>query len=185
MTQKALAEKYGVAVNAIKKRKETECWFAARKEYLEKVRKKTIEKASSKTASKLARLSTVADKMIAVLEKTVADDEQFNRFLTNNRQRDGDTGDDRMWTEEEIFEKFDTQAMRNYATTIASLSETIRNLDNIYTPSEEWKMAYEKEKFEMEKQRFEMEKKRFEEERSEDNKTVIIQLKGDLEQYAK
>ena len=76
-----ISEKYNIRFRTVADRSKVDGWVAAKKEYMEKVTTTATTKAATKQADALARLANVADKLAGVLEKAVADEQQFNRHI--------------------------------------------------------------------------------------------------------
>jgi hypothetical protein len=70
-----LAQKYGVSYNAIGNRSRDEKWQELRDQYLSKTMTKTMNAIASQQASRAARLQSVADKLLAKVEKLLDENE--------------------------------------------------------------------------------------------------------------
>ena len=72
-----LAQKYGVSYNAIGNRSRDENWQELRDQHLTKTMTKTMNAIASQQASRAARLQTVADKLLAKVERLVDEGEEL------------------------------------------------------------------------------------------------------------
>lgn len=70
-----LADKYGINPKDIYLRGRQEGWVDARKEYMNKVTAKAIQKAANQQADKMARFTTVSDKLLNRIERIIEESE--------------------------------------------------------------------------------------------------------------
>ena len=70
-----LADKYGINPKDIYLRGKKEGWVDARKEYMSKVTSKAIQKAANMQADKMARFTTVSDKLLNRIERIIEESE--------------------------------------------------------------------------------------------------------------
>lgn len=146
MSYADIAKKYSVSCRLVNTYGAEHKWFAKRKEYLNNVSVKLAAKSEDKAVEKLLRLSQVADKVVDVLEKTVSDAEQFNRYVVTEA-----TGDFAQRTSEYIFKKTDTKALRDVVTALKDITNVIRNVNEIPTEAEKEQREAAKERLQMEK----------------------------------
>ena len=146
MSYADIAKKYSVSCRLVNTYGAEHKWFTKRKEYLNNVSVKLAAKSEDKTVDKLLRLSQVADKVVDVLEKTVSDAEQFNRYVVTEA-----TGDFDQRTSEYIFKKTDTKALRDVVTALKDITNVIRNVNEIPTEAEKEQREAAKERLQMEK----------------------------------
>lgn len=155
ISQRGLIKKYKLVPQDLAKHSKNEGWVKLRKEYREKTTAKTIAKISCKESSKRAKelesLLASTSKLISKIEKTMDDPDQFNRYVVQY-------GHDKEFdTEERVYMKADTRAMKDLAQTIKSLEGSIRSLNNINTLAEEQRLRIERERWELEQKKFERE----------------------------
>lgn len=140
-----LAEKNGVSLSAVGTRSKNEGWPALRKQYKDKTLTKTLEKSSTVEANRLARLMDTTTKAIDVAVKAFEDESQFNRYLVDRKEayasplidEDGETAiSERSWTEEKIFSKVDTKALKDLTSVLKDLTSLMRDFYNIPTPAQ-------------------------------------------------
>ena len=145
ISQRKLAAKYGIGTVAISTRSKSEGWVEARKQYKAKTIAKTLEKSSTREANRLARLMDTTTKAIDVAVKAFEDESQFNRYLVDRKEayasplidEDGETAiSERSWTEEKIFSKVDTKALKDLTSVLKDLTSLMRDFYNIPTPAQ-------------------------------------------------
>lgn len=146
MSYADIAKKYSVSCRLVNTYGAEHSWFKKRKEYLKNVSVKLAAKSEDKAVDKLLRLSQVADSIVDVLEKTVSDSEQFNRYVVTEA-----TGDFDQRTSEYIFKKTDTKALRDVVTALKDITNVIRNVNEIPTEAEKEQREAAKERLQMEK----------------------------------
>lgn len=66
-----LAQKYGVSCTQICNRAQKDSWVKAREQFLSKTYAKTVEKISSDHVRKAAKVQSIADKLLAKIERAV------------------------------------------------------------------------------------------------------------------
>lgn len=140
-----LAKKYGVHYTNISRRGGAEGWVEARNQYRTNTLSKTLEKSSNREASRLARLMDTTSKAIDVAVKAFEDGDQFNRYIVETMEEyavpdiedDGETAIGmRKWTEEKIFQKIDTKALKDLTAVLKDLTGLMRDFYNIPTPAQ-------------------------------------------------
>lgn len=166
-----LSEKYGVSIGNISKRAIREQWKEQRERYVQKAFKKAEEKAANKEANRLARLITATTKAIDVAMEAFEDEQQFNRYIISEGIGGGATE-----TEERIYSKVDTKALKDLTGVLKDLTGLMRDFYNIPTPAqaEAQRIAAE---------RLELEKKKAEADNTTDGIEIIFT--GDSEGWAK
>jgi len=155
-----LAEKHGVSLDSIKKRSAKEGWAKDKKSYRTQVARKAIQKRACKAAStcvkQLTRVASAADTLTALVEKVTRDEQQFNRYLITTKEGEG-VGDG-CWSEsqsvsEEIFEKYDMKAFKDFTSGVKDLVGIIRDVYGLPTAPQAAAMTIAKERLQIEKQR--------------------------------
>ena len=145
ISQREMAAKYGIGTMAISTRSKNEGWVAARKRYKDKTVAKSIEKSSVRDADRLARLMDTTSKAVEVAVCAFEDKSQFNRYLVDRRETyaspvvddDGVTAiSERSWTEERVFSKVDTKALKDLTAVLKDLTGLMRDFYNIPTPAQ-------------------------------------------------
>lgn len=152
MGQNAIIKKYKIDQKMVAKHSKEDGWVKARKEYRERVQAKAQEKLCNKEAKELAGVLDASMRIRDTILNAVEDPKQFNRYLVT----EGSTGG-AFTTEEQIFEKVDTKAIREMTQALKAVEGLIRSIGNIPTEAELQRLQLEREKFEMEKQKWEKE----------------------------
>lgn len=142
-----LAKKYDMSQTQISSIGKAEGWVELRKQYLSKTVTKAISKASEKEASKLASLMTTTERAIGVVAKAFEDPDQFNRHLVTVRD------EFREDTEERLYNKIDTKAIRDLTSVLKDLTGLMRDFYNIPTPAQAEAQRIAAERFELDKRK--------------------------------
>ena len=173
-SQKYISKKYGIRERTVSERCRKDGWVEAKKNHLEKVTEKAAEKATVKQADSLARLANVADKLTSVLERAVADEQQFNRHIVMESASDGATSMSTMV--EKQFDKIDNRALKDTVQSLKMLEDIQRSLRNIEKAEHMRKEAREDERLRLERERWEAEKARQNIVSGEDNNAGVVIL---------
>lgn len=152
ISQRAVAEKYGVSPRMVMQRAQRERWFEERRRYRERTIKKALTKGVNRDSGKLSRLMSAADSMAQVIENVYKDADQFNRFIGQKSQSTPGEGSTSQM-EERVFQKFDTKAIRDMTAAIKDLVLTMRNLYDLPTVQEKSAMDIAAERLALEKLR--------------------------------
>lgn len=130
-----LAAKYHVSNAAIYRRSKPEEWVIKREQFKRKTEAKLAEKLSERQAAddaiKLISLRRSADAMAGVIERTMQDAQQFNRYIISEGIGGGATE-----TECRILDKVDTKAIKDLTGAIKDLTTIMRNLYDLPTIQE-------------------------------------------------
>ena len=171
-SQKYISEKYGIRERTVAERCKQDGWVEAKKNHLEKVTEKAAEKATVKQADSLARLANVADKLTSVLERAVADEQQFNRHIIMESASDGATSMSTMV--EKQFDKIDNRALKDTVQSLKMLEDIQRSLRNIEKAEHMRKEAREDERLRLERERLELEKSKYNDSQTTDNEVRVV-----------
>lgn len=190
-SQRKLAKKYSVSMNALTRRCKNEEWVKQRERYKSKVVAKTVEKSANREANRLARLMDTTSKAIDVAVKAFGDQDQFNRYIVEKREKyafptpsgeDGDADEtalisERQWSEEHVFAKVDTKALKDMTAVLKDLTALMRDLYDLPTQAqaEAQRIAAE---------RLELEKKKAESGDATENE-VIVHFAGEIGDWGK
>ena len=157
-TLRKAAKKYGVSLNTIAKKSKAENWFATRKEHQTKVVTKAITRTENIQAAELSKDADFLQKMKGHMDRLISDDLQFQRHLVESKE----ISDSEMHigTEEKIFEKFDTKAMKESMQVIQMMEAMTRSLYNIQKAEAIQKQQNDAARLEIERERLELEKER-------------------------
>ena len=162
-----LAQKYGVHFKAVSQKGKSEGWVELRKAYKVKTITKAIEKSAERDSDRLAALMDTTTKAIGVAVKAFEDEQQFNRYLVERREKyafptRADEVEDidevsllseRQWTEEKIFSKVDTKALKDLTAVLKDLTGLMRDFYNIPTPAQAEAQRIASERLEMDKRK--------------------------------
>ena len=164
-SQTKLAKKYGVPLSNIARRCTKEKWVELRDNYKRDVTVKTAKKSANREANRLARLMDTTSKAIDVTVKAFGDPDQFNRYIVEKREKYGfptaasDSEDEtaliseRQWSEEQIFKKIDTKALKDLTAVLKDLTGLMRDFYNLPTPAQAEAQRIAAERLELEKRK--------------------------------
>lgn len=151
-----LAEKYGISETSVANHGKKEKWAEKRRKHKQKIVDKTTNKLANKEAAKLAKLAKAADKLTDVINKTLADTQQFNRYLVTESTYDAELKQSTTTLEEKIYKKVDTKAVKELTASLKDLVTVIRNVNDIPTIREKAAMDIAAERLNMDKQKADM-----------------------------
>lgn len=137
-----LAEKYAVPFKTLSSRAKNEGWRAAREKLREKTITKLVENQAKKDAKRLTKLIDATERTIDVATRALADEKQFNRYITERVEKYAEPQDDgdcapiaeKRWSEEQIFGKVDTKALKEMTGVLKELTGLMREFYNLPTP---------------------------------------------------
>ena len=165
-SQTKLAKKYGVPLSNIARRCTKEKWVELRDNYKRDVTVKTAKKSANREANRLARLMDTTSKAIDVTVKAFGDPDQFNRYIVERKEKyafptAGDGSEDeeaalvseRQWSEEQIFSKIDTKALKDLTAVLKDLTGLMRDFYNLPTPAQAEAQRIAAERLELERRK--------------------------------
>ena len=158
-TLRKLADKYGVSRNAIYKKSKAEGWFATRKKTQAKVVAKAVAKTTNQMAAELSQEADFLKLMKGHVSRMISDDKQYQRHLVEAKTFDEEGGMD-IHTEEKIFNKFDSKAMKDSMQVLQMMEAMTRSLYNIQKAEALERQQIERERLELEKERLALERER-------------------------
>lgn len=142
---RGLEQKYKLEHTNLAKHSKVEGWVKARKDYRTRATTKAITKSCNKRANELAGILDAAFNIRDTIVGATKDPVQFNRYLVQyGSGKDYDT-------EERIYDKVDTKAIREMTLALKAVEDLIRSIGNIPTEAEMQRLRIEKEKWEREK----------------------------------
>lgn len=162
-----LAEKHKIPMTSLSKYAKDNQWVEKRRKYCESIVTEIADSVGEDKIDKLKNLISASDMAAKVIEKTLSDAQQFQRYVVTEKDGIGET------TQEYIFKKIDTKALRDVVASIKDLTTIIRNLNDLPTLAEREARAIAKE-------RFELEKKKVESGNTSDNE-IIVMFEGDTD----
>lgn len=155
--QREIIRKYKIDNKMVAKHSKNDGWVQARKDYRARVQAraqaKMCNKEATKQASELDGLLNASYMLRDRIVKATQDPDQFNRYLVQYGSGKGEYD-----TEERIYTKVDTKAIKELTQSMRALESLIRSLNNIPTEAEAQRLQIEREKFELEKEKWEKEK---------------------------
>ena len=163
MSLRRIAEKYGISYMTVAKKSKADNWFATRKKYQSNVISKAISKTENKMAAELSQEVDFLDKMKGHFDRMISDTQQYQRHLVESKTFDEEGGMD-IHTEEKVFNKFDSKAMKDSMQILQMMESMTRSLYNIEKAEKLQKQQLDRERFEFDKEiqreRLELEKER-------------------------
>ncbi len=172
ISQSKLAEKYGVRRATLCKHCNDEGWVKQREQYRTDACTKAYKKTVNSEADRLAKLINATRKMVDVAMGALDDEQQFNRYIVTENVGGGATQ-----TEERIFTKVDTKALKELTSVIKDLTGLMREFYNIPTPAQAEAQRIAAERFALEKHKAE--------EAERQDKTIEIVMSDELEEFCK
>lgn len=171
---KTIAAEHGFSRTAVAAKGKEENWIAQRNEYRRKNAQKAIERQGKKDVNKLLKLMEAADWLNETIAGIKKDPQQFNRHLVNQGM-DGMTE-----TVEKIFAKVDTRAIRDLSGAIKDMTTATRSLYGLPTQAEAEAQRVAAERLKLEERKTDAA-----EQANQVDKSIIVRLEGELEDYAK
>lgn len=153
ISQREIIKKYKLDQKMVAKHSKNDDWVKGRKEYRAKVQAKAQAKSVNKRSDELAGVLDASYKIRDRIMGAVDDPQQFNRYVVTEGRKGGE-----FHTEEVVFEKIDTKAIREMTQALKAVEGLIRSLNNIPTEAELQRLQIERERFELEKEKWEKEK---------------------------
>ena len=154
-----IAKKYGVSLNAIAKKSKAEDWFATRKKTQTRIVTKGITKTVNRMANELSKESDFLDRMKGHMDRMLKDDLQYQRHLVENKTF-GEDGSMVITTEEKLYNKFDSSAMKDSMQILQMRESMTRSLYNIQKAEALERQQIERERLEIERERLALERER-------------------------
>ena len=108
ISQRKLAEKYGVPRGTLQAHANREKWSEQRKKSKARVVKTAVKKAEAKQAKVAAKELTLLDKIEKHLDRAISDVDQFNRYIVTEQVGHGMTE-----TSEQMYSKTDMRALKD------------------------------------------------------------------------
>jgi hypothetical protein len=186
MSLKELAKAKRVSYSTLSKKASEGGWAAKRKNFRANVANDALARAQARGKKRMDKLLQASERLMDAAVKALEDDKQFRRFIIS----DG-TGEGCSETTEQVFEKFDTKAMKNMTAVLKDLTGILRDAYGIKTPAQELgeKLAREKisqtraqaGKLRAETDRVKREMQREDEDRAAGNEITVRMVDGEEE----
>ena len=158
MSLRKIAAKYGIRLDTVAQKSKAEGWFATRKEHQTKVVTKAIARTGELQAKELAEETDFLKLMKGHMSRMLADQDQFQRHLVETKDIDNEHM--MVCTEEKIFNKFDSKAMKESMQVLQMMEAMTRSLYNIQKAEALERQQIERERLELEKERLALERER-------------------------
>ena len=110
-----LAEKYNYPFKKISAIGKKECWGQLRVHFQDKIFKKTMNRLSTEKADEYTRVIESAKRLIGVIERSIDDPKQFNRYVVTEN----------FAAVEKLFKKTDTKALKEMTLSLKELAVII------------------------------------------------------------
>jgi hypothetical protein len=142
---KGLEKKYRLSHGDTTKHSSSEGWVSLRKDYRQRTVSKAVTKSCNKRANELAGVLDAAFNIRDTIISAAKDPVQFNRYLVQyGSGKDFDT-------EERVYDKLDTKAIKEMTQALKNIEDLIRSIGNNPTEAEAQRLRIEREKWEREK----------------------------------
>lgn len=157
-TLRKISEKHGISYGTVASRAKKDQWYKQRKEHQMKVVQQAISKTGAIQARELSREADFLAAMKGHLGRMLSDEQQFNRHLvtTSSVDKDGMV----TTTEERLYEKFDSRAMRDAMQVLTMIEDMTRSLYNISKAEAIRRAKLDSERAQLEREKFEFEKEK-------------------------
>ena len=173
MSLRKLAKKYGIGYDTIAKKSKAEGWFATRKKFQSKLVSKSISQSCNDQAKALSKESNYLTKLQEHYEKMVYDSEQYRKHLVETKLIEDNSM--LITTEEKLFTKYDTRAMRDSFQMLKMMEDLSRSLLDIQRLEAMQKHEIDAARLELERERFEFEKQKAEAFKPTDSNAIRIE----------
>jgi hypothetical protein len=158
-TLRSTAQKFGVCMSTLASKSKKEGWYAERKKVQNRIIAKSITKTENRLARELSKEAEFLDRMKGHVDRMLRDADQFNRHLVETRVVDEDGGMT-VDTEERIYEKVDSRALKDTMQVLQMMEAMTRSLYNVQKAEAIQKARNERERLDIEKERLELERER-------------------------
>lgn len=138
ISQRKLAEKYGVPYSTLRDRARKDTWFKQRKKSREKVVSKSVQKVEAKQVQVATKELTLLDKIERHLDRAISDVDQFNRYIVTEQVGHGMTE-----TSEQMYSKADMKALKDAMQVLAMVEKMKQErLDRANNASNEMRVKF-------------------------------------------
>ena len=129
-----------------------------------------------KEVDKLQRMRNSADKLSVIIEKSLQDAEQFNRHIVQTKKKDGQIEE---WdSEERIYKKLDTRAIKDMTSAMKDLTSMLRNVYDLPTLQEIQANQLAKDKLALDREKASL----FDDDEDDTGVVMLAPAKEDTEQ---
>ena len=171
-----IAIDHNVPIGSVQKVGKEQKWPELRQEYQQKAAKIALENEVNNEGERLSKIIRAANAMSDVIDGIFRDKDQFYRHLVQDEVYDHDSDCLIKTTEERIYEKVDSRAIRDLTGALKDMTMVLRNLYNLPTQAEAEAQRIAAERLKLEQRKADM----------NDNvdKTIHVVMDG-WEEYAK
>jgi len=146
LSYRQIAEKYGISESTVARRGSKNNWPEKRQQFASKVHTRALQKIASRRAGKeaaaLSRVEELAERLLGKLDEAMQDDKQLYRHILTTSSRA---------QKETVLQKMDTKAVRDIASTMQTLADTLRTIGGIMTAREEFAVEMDAARLELER----------------------------------
>ena len=171
ISQRALAEKYGISLTKLCEIARKEKWTEKKAQYEQAVVEKAIQKQVDKEANRLAKELAAADKISDVITKALLDEDQFRRWLSDDVYMD-EQGGKVITTTEKIHDKVDMRSLKDAAATLKMVEQLKRSIEGLLT-------LQERNALRLAERKMALDEKRADADVNPKNTTVVVKFEGD------
>lgn len=179
MSLRDVANQHGLKLHTVEEHSRNDGWVAARMAWRARAAAEAMDRSIDGEADRLARIIHAANSMSDQIDSVFADPEQFRRHVVVDTVA-GDDGSRSTLTVEKQFRAVNTKAMRDLAAAIKDMTQVMRNLHNLPTQAEQESQRIAAERLELDKR-----KVAAAEAAQQVDKSIVVRLEGDLEDYAR
>lgn len=145
MGYRRLADKYGVAVNALSEHAKKEGWREERQKYRDKRGADLVARYARMDKRRMEAVFRASEKMADTLDRMMQDPDQFCRYLV----KDADKGE----LKEQTTGIYNTRAMKNTVRMLREMSALVRDLNRIPTQAQAEAQYIARRRLELEEER--------------------------------
>lgn len=131
MSLKALAKEKRVSYSTLSKRASEGGWAQKRKDFRANVASEALARAQARGRERMDRLLQGTEKLLDNALNALEDNEQFKRYVVS------EGSEKEFSSEEKIFKKYDTKAMKELTAVLKDLTGMVRDFYGIRTPAQE------------------------------------------------
>lgn len=170
ISQRQLADKYGITLAAVSKEARKGGWVGKRKEHVRSVVARATKATAREQARQLTTLMRATDTLSAAINQCLQDADQLYRHIITI------SDDNCTYSEERVYKKMDTVALRNFTLAIKELTALTRDYYNIPTPAQAEAQRIAAERLALEQRKAAQ--------NEQEDRTIQVVIAGELEGYS-
>jgi len=179
MSYAEIAERFGVSQQTVAQKAAKEKWRGERLDFRRRMINKAVDEKVASGADRLAVILDAAEGMAGVLAGVFEDDEQFHRYIVQDRCV-GENGAADLVTLEKRFEKVDSRAIKNLTGALKDMTQVLRDLYRLPGQKDEHRQRMAEARLDMAQANLELARQRM---GSLDSGSVQVEM-GEAEAYA-